>query len=109
MSYEFDFDEDGAVNLRVPEEMLQDTKKAVKKPGVRVSPSTRDCSTESVLETIDMLDRGTRQKFLNGELEPDVTKHLLGVYQTAKEACEAGDNDACAVWDELSRNLSRKQ
>ena len=63
------------------------------------------CNREQALRTIRLLEKGTRQAFLDGEVSVEGTKAILDRVKEAKERCTAGDVNACLVLDELVTGL----
>ena len=66
------------------------------------------CDRDRVLSTIGIVEKGAKQAFLDNELEIGETKRILDEIRQAKEACQAGDEDACAVLDGLMSRLTRR-
>ena len=63
------------------------------------------CNREQALRTIRLLEKGTRQAFLDGEVSVGDTEAILDRVKEAKERCMAGDVNACLVLDELVTGL----
>lgn len=63
------------------------------------------CDPERVLRTLRVIEKGTRQAFLDDELGVEETKTILDRIREAKEACEGGDEDACIALDRLTDKL----
>ena len=63
------------------------------------------CDPERVLRTLRLIEKGTKQAFLDGELTVEDTKTILEGIREAREACEGGDEDACLVLDGLTDKL----
>lgn len=64
------------------------------------------CNREQVLRTMRLLEKGSQQAFLDGEISVEDTKRILDRVKEAKERCEAGDVNACLVLDELVAQLT---
>lgn len=64
------------------------------------------CNREEALKTIRLLEKGSRQAFLDGEVSVEDTKRILDRVKEAKESCETGDVNACLVLDELVAQLT---
>lgn len=69
----------------------------------------KECNKEEALRTIRLLEKGTRQAFLDGELGVEDTKGRLDQVEQAYKRCEAGDVDACEVLDGLMAGLTRRR
>jgi len=79
------------------------------KQGGQVIAANKECDKEEALRTMRLLEKGTRQAFLDGELGVEDTKTRLDQIEEAKERCEAGDVSACQVLDVLVAGLTRKR
>ena len=66
------------------------------------------CDRDRVLSTLGIVEKGAKQAFLDNELGVEETKTILDQIRQAKEACEAGDENACAVLDNLMSRLTRR-
>ena len=66
------------------------------------------CDRDRVLSTLGIVEKGAKQAFLDNELEIEETKTILDQIRQAKEACEAGDENACAVLDNLMSRITRR-
>lgn len=75
-------------------------------PGI---PTEDVCDTEKALLTMSLLEKGTRQAFLDGELGVQETSASLDQIKEAKKRCEAGDVSACHILSELLGRLTAGQ
>lgn len=66
-----------------------------------IAPKEEVCNTERVLRTMNLLERGARQAFLDGELSIEDTKDILGRVEEVKKRCEAGDIAVCSALGEV--------
>ena len=66
------------------------------------------CDRDRVLSTLGIVEKGAKQAFLDNELGVEETKTILDQIRQAKEACEAGDENACVVLDNLMSRLTRR-
>ena len=82
---------------------MQETEKSREGP---VAAMKGVCDREHALRTMRLLERGTRQAFLDGELAIEDTKLILDQVKEAKERCEAGDVNACVALKELVVGLT---
>ncbi len=69
-------------------------------------PGEKVCTREQALRTMCLLEKGTRQAFLDGEVNVEDTYEILGRVKEARERCEAGDVNACLVLNELVIRLT---
>ena len=67
------------------------------------------CNKEQALRTIRLLEKGSRQAFLDGEISVEDTKVMLDRVEEARERCEAGDVNACLVLNELVAKLTESK
>lgn len=86
-------DEKMAYELQVPEEEAEERR------GV--------CDRQQVLMTLRLMEKGTKQAFLDNELGVEDTKIILDRVRQAREACEAGSENACVVLDSLMDKLTK--
>lgn len=77
-----------------------------KEEGPVIPAEERSCNREQAMRTIRLLEKGSRQAFLDGEISVEDTKAILDRAKEAKEHCEAGDVNACLVLDELVAQLT---
>ena len=84
-----------AYELQVPEEKAEE-----QTPG-------GVCDRQRVLRTLRVMEKGTKQAFLDDELGVEDTKVILDRVRQAREACEAGDQNACVVLDALMDELTK--
>jgi len=78
-----------------------------KEEGSIIAGEQRLCNREQALRAIHLLEKGTRQAFLDGELSTKDTDAILGQTKEAKQYCEAGDANACAVVGDLMDRLTQ--
>ncbi|MBA7711580.1 hypothetical protein ES703_120546 [subsurface metagenome] len=86
-----------------------EAKKLEKKEDGQVIAANEECDKEEALRTMRLLEKGTRQAFLDGELGVEDTKIRLDEIEEARKHCEAGDINACQVLDVLVVGLTRKR
>lgn len=85
-----------------------DKKNTEKKEDGPVIPTKElPCDRQQALRAIRLLEKGTRQAFLDGELSVEDTDTILGEVKEAKADCEAGDVNACAVVADLMARLTK--
>ncbi len=84
-------------------------KKLEKREEGQVIAANEECNKEEALRTMRLLEKGTRQAFLDGELSVEDTRTRLDQIEEAKERCEAGDVSACQVLGGLVAGLTRKR
>jgi len=77
-----------------------------KEEGPVIPAEERPCNREQALRTIRLLEKGSRQAFLDGEISVEDTKVMLDRVEEARERCEAGDVNACLVLDGLVAQLT---
>jgi len=80
-----------------------------KQEEIPVIPSEEICDKEQALLTMRLLEKGTRQAFLDGELGVKETSAKLDQINQAKKRCQAGDVSACRVLSELLDGLMGAQ
>jgi len=83
-----------ADELGMPQEQAQEPQEGV-------------CDPEAVAMTLDMIEKGARELFLDGELEPPKIRIILDCIQEARRGCESGDQNACSVLEDLMRKLTK--
>jgi len=71
-----------------------------------VIPTEEVCDKEQALLTMRLLEKGTRQAFIDGELGVEETSAKLNQIKEAKKRCETGDVSACLVLNELLGGLT---
>lgn len=64
------------------------------------------CNAERVLKTMNLLETGVRQAFLDGEFGIEDTRDILNRIAEARKRCEAGDITACSAFDEVVAKLT---
>jgi len=64
------------------------------------------CNKEQALRTIDLIEKGARHAFLDGDVSTEDTELILHRVREAKERCTAGDANTCQVLTELVTALS---
>ena len=69
--------------------------------------SQGECDQQRVLNTLSLIEKGAKQAFLDNELGIEETKSILDEIGQAKEACQAGDENACVVLDSLMSRLTK--
>jgi hypothetical protein len=74
-----------------------------------VIAANKECRNEEALRMMHLLDKGTRQAFLDNELGVEDTKLRLNKIEEARKRCEAGDINACQVLEGLVAGLTRKR
>ena len=85
-----------------------DEKNTEKKEKEPVIPTKElPCDRQQALRAIHLLEKGTKQAFLDGELSAKDTDAILGRTKEAKQYCEAGDANACAVVGDLMARLTQ--
>ena len=72
-------------------------------------PQDQGCDPERIAMALDIIEKGTKQAFLNGELDIDETKSILDHIELAKEACESGDQNACSALKDLVNDLTKDE
>ena len=65
-----------------------------------------ECDRRRVFSTLSLMEKGTKQAFLDNELGIEETKGILDEIRHAKEACQTGDENACIVLDSLMSKLT---
>jgi len=74
----------------------------------QATPIEGKCNKEQALLTMRLLEKGTRQGFLDGELGVEETQARLDSIREARERCEAGDVNACLVMSDLLAGLTQE-
>ena len=64
------------------------------------------CNKEQALRTIDIIEKGARHAFLDGDVSAEDTMAILDRVREAKERCTVGDANACQILTELVNALS---
>jgi len=100
-------DKEGALNILAPADEVDATKEAVIDPGIRVITDNAICIREDPLRTLRLIDKGTRQAFLDDELGIDDTKSILDQINVTRAACETGDESACVLLGNLVDKLTK--
>ena len=80
-----------------------------KEEGPATPAEERPCNREQALRTIRLLEKGSRQAFLDGEISVEETEAMLNRVEEARERCEAGDVNACIVLNELVAKLTESK
>jgi len=77
--------------------------------GPVIPRAEQPCNKEQALRTIRLLEKGSRQAFLDGEISVEDTKVMLDRVEKAREHCEAGNVNACLVLNELVAKLTESK
>ena len=85
-------------------EEIQDAEKVEGKAAV--APEEPGCNAERVLKTMNLLEAGVRQAFLDGEFGVEDTRDILDRIAEAKKRCEAGNIAVCLALDEVVAKLT---
>jgi hypothetical protein len=101
---------EGTLDLEtLREDDIPAARKAVLEPGVRVLPGQDTCNSEEALRLLHLLDRGTRESFLSGELGVQETADILARIKATKDACKAGDQSACVLLGQLIDKITEER